>query len=191
MVDFTDELVRGIQEIYNETPVRQGRHFWHYGKHFETVKRENATYPDRSTFITAHLGEELIGFLRMIYVDRVASFLQILSKESHQDKRPTNALIAKAVEICEQKRMSHLVYGKFTYGNKEIDPLSEFKRRNGFEQINFPRYYISMTAKGELFIRLRLYRGLGGLLPNFALRTALACRAWWYRIRPARAISAK
>ena len=31
-VPFDDSLVRGIREIYNECPIRQGRPFWHYGK---------------------------------------------------------------------------------------------------------------------------------------------------------------
>src|SRR5262249_41553043 len=34
---YDDDFVRGMTEIFNETPVRQGRRFWHYGKDFETV----------------------------------------------------------------------------------------------------------------------------------------------------------
>src|SRR5262249_7625635 len=102
-VPFSDKLARGILGIYNECPFRQGRRFWHYGKDFETVKRDNATYPGRSQFIAAYAGSELVGFIKMVYVDKVASIMQILSKVAHQDKRPTNALIAKAVEICAEK----------------------------------------------------------------------------------------
>ena len=39
---------RGISNVYNETPIRQGRKFWHYGKSFDQVKAANATYLDRS-----------------------------------------------------------------------------------------------------------------------------------------------
>ena len=39
---------------------------------------------------------------------KLASILQFLPKASQQDKRPANALIAKAVEICETKGISHL-----------------------------------------------------------------------------------
>ena len=60
-----------------------------------------------------------------------------------------NALIAKAAEVCEQKGISHLIYGQFIYGNKRRSSLVEFKRRNGFEQVNFPRYYIPLTLKGD------------------------------------------
>src|SRR5262249_30626585 len=35
-VNYTDKLVQGIMHIYNESPVRQGKPFWHYGKDFET-----------------------------------------------------------------------------------------------------------------------------------------------------------
>jgi hypothetical protein len=60
-VPFSDKLVQGIWEIYNECPIRQGRRFPHYGKSLETVYREEATYLDSSVFIGAFLGERLIG----------------------------------------------------------------------------------------------------------------------------------
>src|SRR5215831_6558870 len=40
VAEFNDDLVRGISSIFNESPVRQGTPFWHYGKDFDTVKRE-------------------------------------------------------------------------------------------------------------------------------------------------------
>ena len=94
---------------------------------------------------------------------------------------PMNALIAKAAEVCEQKGISHLIYGKFIYGNKRRSSLVEFKRRNGFEQVNFPRYYIPLTLRGKLFVRLRLYRGLSGLIPEPILQPLLSFRAWYYK----------
>jgi hypothetical protein len=33
-----DVFVRGVQVIYNESPLRQGRKFLHYGKSFTTIK---------------------------------------------------------------------------------------------------------------------------------------------------------
>src|ERR1700676_468528 len=59
-VPFGEELVRGIWEIYNETPVRQGRPYPHFGKSVEAVYQESATYLEYSTFIGAYVGEELI-----------------------------------------------------------------------------------------------------------------------------------
>jgi len=180
---FDDDFVKGIQRIYNETPMRQGRRFWHYGKAFEIVKRENATFLERCDFIGAFLGSELIGFIKLVYIGNIASIMQILSKNAHYDKKATNALLAKAVELCEQKGKSYLVYCKYLYGNDEKSPLTDFKRRNGFERMSFPRYYIPLTLKGRLFVWLRLYRGLRGLLPSPILRAALAARSGLDRTR--------
>jgi len=177
-VSFDDELARGIHKLCNESPVRQGRPFWHYGKDFETVKREHATYLERSEFIGAYYQGELIGFIKMVYVDRVAVIFHILAMNSHYDKRPMNALIAKAMETCVQKGIGYFIYDKYIYGNKKDSSLMEFKRRNGFEQINFPRYYIPLTLKGRIYVRLRLYRGAIGFLPESVLKRLLQIRDW-------------
>jgi hypothetical protein len=76
-----------------------------------------------------------------------------------------NALLAKAVEVCSQKGISHLVYGKYSYGSNPNTTLAEFKRRNGFERMNFPRYYVPLTLKGRLALMLKLHRSLTQLLP--------------------------
>src|SRR5947207_1056644 len=149
-VEFDDTFVRGMMEIYNEVPVRQRRFFWHYGKDFETVKKESATYLERSEFLGAYCGDELIGFLKIVYVGLVARMMFIISKVAHQDKRPTNALIAKAVEVCEKRGSSYLTYGQYTYRNKANSSLVAFKHRNGFEEIRLPKYFIPLTNKGKI-----------------------------------------
>jgi hypothetical protein len=178
---FDYDLVKGVHRIYNRIPVRDGRPFWHFGKDVETVRRGLATYPDRSEFIGAYWGEELIGFVKMVYVDDLAMLFHLISMDEHYDKRPANALIAKAAEVCEQKGISHLIYTKFVYGNKRRSSLVEFKRRNGFQQVNFPRYHIPLTLSGKLFIWLRLYRGFSGLIPEPILQPLLSLRAWYYK----------
>src|SRR4030095_7882608 len=112
-----EAFVRGIKRIYDESPVRQGMKFWHYGKELERVRLENATYPERSDFIGAYCNGELIGFMKWVYVDKGARIMQILSMSTHYDKRPMNAMIAKAVEVCNRKGAHYLVYSKFTFGN--------------------------------------------------------------------------
>jgi hypothetical protein len=164
IVEFDEALVEGIVDIYNETPVRQGRAFWHYQKSIDAVRRENSTYLERSTFIGVYLADELIGFLRMIHVDSVASIVQILSKVKHFDKRPTNALLAKAVEVCEQRGIAHMVYCAYVY-NDTKNSLTEFKKRNGFEQVLVPRYYVPLTLKGRVALRLGLHRPLASHIP--------------------------
>jgi hypothetical protein len=175
-VDFNEELVRGIKNLYDETPIRQGRRFWHYGKDFETVKRENSSYLERGQFIAAFYKEELIGFLKMVYVGSTARIMQILSQNRHFDKRPTNALLAKAVEVCNQRGISQLVYGQYIYDNKKDSPVTEFKRRNGFHQVLLPRYYIPLTHKGGIALASGFHRGIKSRLPSPVLSWALGIR---------------
>ena len=162
---FDDELVRGIKGVYDETPIRQGRRFWHYGKDLETIKRENSSYLARSQFLAAYHADELVGFLKMVYVGQSARIMQILAKNYHFDKRPINALLAKAVEICSERRIEQLVYGQYIYGKNAGSQVTEFKRRNGFHQVLLPRYYIPLNLKGRLALAANLHRGLKALLP--------------------------
>jgi hypothetical protein len=182
VADFNDKFAEAISGIYNETPVRQGKAFWHYKKDLQTVKRELATYLDRSTFIGAYYQGELIGSMKMTYVGSSATIMQIFSAKKHFDKRPNNALVAKAVEICELKGKSHLIYGSFVY----YDPnstLTEFKRRNGFDPVPLPRYYIPLTPIGKMALKLGLHCGLAGRIPKPLLSQFLKIRSLWYARR--------
>lgn len=181
-VGFTDALVAGIASIYNEAPVRQGRRFWHYGKDLAEVKRENGTYLDRSHFIGAHHGDELVGFIKMVRVGDTASIMQILSKTCHQDKRPTNALIAKAVEICDARGIRFLKYCKYVYHQNPEDPLTVFKHRHGFREVRFPRYFVPLTARGRVAIRLGLHLSPSELLPRRVVHALLRFRAGYHSL---------
>jgi hypothetical protein len=166
VVSLDDKLVQGITGIYNETPFRQGKRFPKYGMDFAAVKADVSQILECSEFIGAYLGDELIGFIKLVSLGKVASILSINSKNQHFDKRPTNILMAKAVEISCEKGKTHLLYGRYTYGNKTSSPLTEFKRRNGFEKIPIPRYYIPLTIRGGIILKLNLHRGLVGMLPG-------------------------
>jgi hypothetical protein len=182
VAEFDDEFVKGIVGINNETPIRQGRAFWHYQKGFEAVKEENSTYPERNGFLGAYYEEELVGFIRLIYVNKEASIIQVLSKTKHFEKRPTNALIAKAVEMCEQKGFSYLTYCNYVYNDPDSS-LTEFKRRNGFEQVLVPRYYVPLTQKGRVALRLGLHHGITRLIPRPLFKQLLKLRSRWYEHR--------
>jgi hypothetical protein len=178
LAEFDDAFVQGIVRINNETPIRQGRFFWHYGKSFDAVKHENSTYSERNAFLGAYCEDELIGFIRITYADGVANIVQILSMIKHYDKRPANALIAKAVEICAQKGIGHLVYYSYTY-NDPKSSLTEFKRRNGFQKVLLPRYYIPLTAKGKIALKSGFHRGLVKRIPQPLLTQLLKVRSHW------------
>lgn len=164
-VALDDQFIEGVVGIYNENPLRQGKHFWHYNKDFATVKRMTCTYLDRSILIGAYYEDELVGFIKMVRVGNIAYTFNVISMTKHFRKKPTNALIAKAVEICAARGMSHLVYGKFAVGDPGSS-LMEFKRRNGFREMLVPRYYIPLTVKGELSLKAKLNHGLKERLPQ-------------------------
>ena len=181
-VPFDDALVRGIHEIYNECPIRQGRPFWHYGKDLEIVRRDNGTFLHRSVFIGAFLGTTLVGFAKLVSdaEGRQAALMQILSMIRHRDKSPTNALIAQAVRSCAQREIGFLVYSQFAYGRKERDGLSDFKEHNGFRRMDLPRYYVPLTAVGRLALRLRLHHGVVDRVPEPVLARLRRVRSRWH-----------
>jgi hypothetical protein len=180
IVEFTDELVQGISAIYNESPVRQGKSFWHYGKDLAAVKSENGTYLERSVFIGAFYGDEFIGFIKLVCTDTVALIMQILSKTSHFAKCPTNSLLAKAVEICVSKRIKYLVYAKYDYGTSRHSSLTDFKHNNGFVKVNIPRYYVPITLKGNLALKLGLHKDMKDRIPRWLKSWLLTLRLRWH-----------
>ena len=189
VAEFDEAYVRGIMSIYNETPFRQGRRFWHYGKDFETVQRENGTYRERSSYLAAYLGEEMIGYLKVVWDERTAAIMQVLSKVAHYDKRPNNALIAEAVKLSCARGVAHLQYEHFVYANKTNSSLTEFKRSNGFLRMDVPRYYVPLTAKGALALKLGLHRDPIDRLPSWIRTRWPELRAKWYRFRYSTAIA--
>lgn len=189
-VRFDDSLVEGIWEVYNETKVRQGKPNVHYGKDVASVRREAATFLDRSIFVGAFLEGKLIGFVKMV-VDESrsqASLMNIVAMVRHRDKAPTNALIAHAVRTCADRGIPYLMYQNFVYGNKEEDSLTNFKEINGFQRVDLPRYYIPLTTLGQLALKARLHHKLMDQLPApLAARLRQYRAAWYNRKFPSRA----
>jgi hypothetical protein len=182
---FDETFAQGIWEIYNESPVRQGRRFPHYGKSIDQVRRMSATFLDTSIFIGAYLDEKLIGFIKLTTDDSgtQAGMMHIVSMIRHRDKAPTNALVAQAVRSCADRGISHLVYSNFAYGKKERSSLSDFKERNGFERVNLPRYYVPLTRIGWAAFRLGLHHKFVDRLPGPLLAKARDLRYSWYKHR--------
>jgi len=182
---FDDALVAGIHEIYNECPIRQRRRFPHFGKNFETVRREEATFLDSSIFIGAFFDGELIGFVKLV-VDETrtqAGLMNIISMVRHRDKAPQNALIASAVRACASRDIRYLVYSKFDYGKKERDGLCDFKERNGFRRVDTPQYYVPLTTLGSAAFRLGFHHRMAERIPEAVGGRLRDIRAAWYERR--------
>lgn len=192
-VAFSDELVKGMWEVYNESPMRQGKPNVHYGKDVATVYREEATFLERSIFIGAYLGEQLIGFVKLV-TDKErthANMMNVVAMVKHRDKAPTNALIAQAVRCCAERGIRYLAYQGFTYGKQRIDSLTNFKVINGFQRVDLPRYYVPLTPLGAAFFRMGLHRNALDWLPVPVADKFRELRTAWYkrRLEPANGVS--
>jgi ribosomal protein S18 acetylase RimI-like enzyme len=179
--DFDEDLIEGIRAVNDDSPVRQGMKNAYFGLKPDETRKRYGEFVGRCDFICAHHGEEMIGFLHLVYRQDVAAILNLTTKPSHFDKRPANALLARAVEICEQRGISHITYGNYNYGNKRDHPLREFKIRNGFEEILIPRYFVPLTTWGTICVKLKLHRGLIGILPHAVISRGVRARALWYK----------
>ena len=161
VVEPSDKLAEGIWKIYNETPIRQERAFPHYGEPLETVTG-NMYAAKKSAFIAAYIGNELVGFIQILYGDNIAILSNILTMQRHWDKSVNNAMLAKTVEVCASNGYRWLMYGRI--GNHPS--LDKFKENNGFVKYPVTRYYIPITQKGSLAIRLGLHQELKDALPQ-------------------------
>jgi len=89
---FDDELVMELVELNNGSPMRQGVRNEQYGKTVDQVRKDHSSFLDRSDCICAHVGTELIGFLKLVYRGDVASILNLLPKpEKLNRQRQANA----------------------------------------------------------------------------------------------------
>jgi hypothetical protein len=184
-VPFDDAYVQGIHAIYNESPIRQGKAFWHFGKDLGTVRKMNATFMNRSIFIGAYFEGNLIGFVKLVFDEdrNQAGLMQIVSMIGHQDKAPTNALIAQSVRSCAERGISYLWYANMSYGKKQDDGLADFKRHNGFQKIEVPRYYVPLTVAGRMALRWGLHHGMSNWIPEPVAATYRSIRKEWFARR--------
>jgi hypothetical protein len=162
LATFDDELVQGMTSIFNETPIRQGRHYLHYGKNFQTIKRQFSRFLFREEIFGAYSGEELVGFVMLAHAGKYAF--------------PNNALLAKAVEHCAERGIPYLAYGYWL-----DDSLGNFKQSNGFQKFDLPRYFVPLSRKGKLALSLGLHRGWREAVPKQIRDPLKRLRALWYR----------
>ena len=174
----SNKLAEGIWKIYNETPIRQGRAFPHFGETLEAVT-DNMYSEKNSTFLAAFIGQEIAGFIQILYGNEIALLSNILSMQKHWDKSVNNALLAKAVEVCASKGERWLMYGRI--GNHPS--LDRFKENNGFVKYPLTRFYIPLTRNGRLAIRLGLHQELKDALPHFIKAPIIPVFNWISRTK--------
>lgn len=172
---FDDGLVRDIMGVFDESPFRRGKRFWHFRKDFDSVKREMGLDLPGSFFVGGYIRGLMIGFIKVRIVDRYAMTTMILDRIAHRDKAVTNGMIAKSVEICARRQIPYLTYTHWRRGEH-----GDFQKRNGFAPFPVPEYFIPLTLKGRVALSLHLHRGMANLLPAPLLDGLLDFRSRWY-----------
>jgi len=180
LCDFNADLMTGIFQICNETPIRQGKPYWHYGKDLATLTRVHETFLDRALFLGAYYRDELIGFIKLVDAGPFTRTFHVLSKIRYRDKAPTNVLVAEAVRVCAERGSPYLVYGQYDYGKTGSRGLTAFKRDNGFQRILLPRYHVPLTTKGLVVVKLHLHQEIAQVLPEVLVRQLSSLRNAWY-----------
>jgi hypothetical protein len=161
VVEPDEKLAEGIWKIYNETPIRQDRAFPHYGESLDAITNGlNSTR--NATYVGAFLQDELAGFIQLVHGNHIVIISQILSLQKHWDKAVNNALVAKTVEVCASKHEEWLMYARM--GNHPS--LDKFKQSNAFIKFPLTRYYVPLTRKGRVALRLGMHVEMKDALPQ-------------------------
>ena len=178
MVQLDDDFVKGVDDIYNESPVRQNRKFVHYRQGLAITRKELHAFSDRAYLVGAYHGAELIGFMKLLRTKNVLRTVHIIAKLAHREIPVMDALIAKGVELCDQNKIKHLLYGSWTDGG-----LGDFRLKHGFVRVEVPRYFVPLNQRGRLMLRLSLHRPLRERLPKSWVEFFKGLRARWNSFR--------
>lgn len=173
-----DDFVRGVEKIYNESALRQGRKFTHYGKNFATIKNDLSSFPECTFFIGAYHQGQLIGFMKLFEGDKILRTVHIIATLADRDKCVMDALIAKAVEMASQKNVSHLHYGDWAHRG-----LGAFRVKFGFERHDCPRYHVPLNLCGELALKAGLHRPFRNRLPQSWINRMVGLREKWNSVK--------
>jgi hypothetical protein len=94
-----------------------------------------------------------------------------VSKLEYRRKYVNNTLVAKAVELCTEVGIPYLTYTNWRRGSQ-----ADFLMRHGFEKICVPRYWIALSRKGELALKLGLHHTFRSRIPEPILGFLLDAR---------------
>lgn len=178
---FDLAFATGLSAIFNETPLRQGRPFLHYGKTPQTVLTQFSRFLFRERVFGAYREGHLIGVLFLGMAETACHIGQIISLQSARNLAVNNALIAKAVEVCAEAGKPSLVYAFWPRST-----LRDFKKQNGFVPTPSLRYQIPLTWKGRLALRLKLHTPLSDRIPDGLHEWIRARRSEYHQWRTGR-----
>ena len=169
-----DDFLRGVKAIYDESPLRQGRKFTHYGKDLAEIREDLSSFPECTTFTGAYHDGRLIGFVKLFEGNRIMRIVHIIATFADRDKCPMDALMVRAVEMAGQKGIFHLHYGDWAHGG-----LGAFRLKYGFERHDCPRYFVPLNGRGALSLKLGLHRRFRDRIPQIWKTRAAGLRGKW------------
>ena len=116
---------------------------------------------------TPHLSEpistkNLLAFIQMNVRRQHSHYLANTLHAEALGQSSEQRALAKAVEVCASKGQRWLMYGRI--GNHPS--LDRFKESNGFVKYPITRFYVPLTWKGRVAVRLGLHRELKDALPQ-------------------------
>lgn len=161
IVSLDDAFAAGVEAIYNESPIRQGRRFYHYGKRAAEIKEEISSFIDRSVLLGAYLDGKLVGFTKLFQGDNVLRTVHIIATLEHREKCVMDIMMSKAVELCCQRGIANLHYGSWTDGG-----VGAFRTKHDFQRIDTVRYLIPLTLAGRVALALGLHVPLRARIPS-------------------------
>jgi hypothetical protein len=160
LVEFNLELMEKIKDLYDESPIRQGKPFLYYQKSIKDLWDEHHGFPNKSQFIGAFHKGELIGFTKVVHDEKISYIMKLIATIRHRNLAPANALLAKTVEICAGQGVNYLVYSTWCRRG-----LGAFKRNHAFMPVAVPRYFVPLNIRGKIALRLKMHRRITELLP--------------------------
>lgn len=172
------EFARGVEALYNECPVRQGRRFCHYHQSASEIEDELSSFIDRSLLVGAYVNGRMAGFMKLYRAEHALRVVHILALLCERDKCVMDALIGKAVELCVQLHHDFLHYGSWTDSG-----IGAFRMKHGFERMEVPRYFAPLNWRGQLILSLNLHHPLRERLPKHMVETLVGLRARWNSLR--------
>ena len=178
LASLDETFAKGVEAIYNESAIRQGRKFSHYGKKAPEIQNELTSFQDRSILVGAYFQDELIGFMKLFEGKQVLRTVHIIAKLSHREKCAMDVMISKAVELCEQKKAVYLHYGSWTDGGVGV-----FREKHGFQRMEVPRYFVPLSLRGEMMLKLNLHRPMRERLPKGLVGQIVALRSKWNSLK--------
>ena len=147
----------------------------------ERAREYAGTFPDRSISIGAFLGDEMIGFVKLVTDETrtQACLVHILSMVKHKDKAPTNALIAQAVDPAPTA--AFLIWctriSPTVRSGRQPEPLQGSQRLPAHRSASLLR---PVDSLGKMAFRLGLHHRLVDHFPEAVCGEASRVPEAWY-----------